>query len=168
MTYAILDKFDLFICICALLTTIVNVAFFRNVTSTFIASFIFMMVQSCSVLLTEPLRDWISTMDINTARAMFYFGFAFIDILMVLLLYKIHIKAEIKTNFLSRFLCRCLQGMALLQVLRFIDRQYGGDWLGFVYMYTIPGANLAVASALVFFTAKEVLANIKSSGIKGV
>lgn len=166
--FQLLDKVDESVTVVSFLVLLANLFLVRKLTSVTMATIAFLVVQACSLALADFLIFDVAAINKDVARVLFYFTFAFIDIAAVVLLYKLHVRLSIEFSHCAKFMIRMLQFLAILQVLRFLDRQWGPDVLGAIYTYGIPSINFALCLVLIFFSIKQMKAEKGFSGIKGV
>ena len=146
---------------------VVHVLLLRRLTSVSIALTVFLIVQSLGIILKYPLRETVASYDVDVGRLAFYMSFAFIDLIGVLVIYRLHALLHIQFNLCTRYVVRMLQLFALLQTARLLDRQFELNVLGLVYKYAIPSINISILLVLLFYTAKQVIDEKGFSGIRG-
>ncbi|MCT8857568.1 hypothetical protein K5M76_09445 [Shewanella xiamenensis] len=147
---------------------IVHVVWLRRLSSESIAVVVFLVVQSLGVILKYPIRGAISSYDVDVGRLVFYMTFAFIDIISVVMIYKLHSFLNQKFSSCAKYLAFCLQSFAMLQIVRLLDRQIGPDLLGLIYKYSIPSMNVSILIVMIFFTVKLIQHQKGFSGIRGI
>lgn len=167
MNNAFLDNLDTIIAVLTVVVLLGNLLIFKRLSSCGIAAIGFTVVQSLSVLLTAPIRDSLSAFSPQLSLVVHYFTFAFVDLIAIVLIYKIHNSMNVRIGFSSNFVVRSLQLLALLQVARFFDRRFEFEILESVYRYSIPAINVAVVGALTYFTLINFIKSRDMAGIKG-
>lgn len=167
MSFALLDHLDAFIAGVAAVVTVFNLVYFRRLNSVCVAAIGFVLVQALSVLITTPIRDVMSGVHPRAAIVLFYFTFAFIDLLAIVVIYRLHNALEIEFDSVANISVKALQALAALQVIRYLDRAFGINILKEVYTYAVPSLNVALLMVLIFGTvvaASEVKA---MTGVRG-
>lgn len=162
---AFIDKLVAFLTLAIVLT---NLLVLKNVTSVTLAATAFLVVQAISIVMTPFIVGDVSQMSKELARVLFYIPYAFVDLVAVLFISRVHSQFRLKIDGVTNFVVRCLQFMAVLQVVRYIDREFAWDLLGLFYRHAIPTANLAIAMVITYATIKLVIRSNGMSGLKGV
>lgn len=141
--------------------------FFKSPGSISVAAFGFLLVQLSSFFMINALIvDGVLT-DPLLVRIAWYFGFAFINLAAIFLISRMHSWLDIEFEPSAAFTVRCLQFMAVLQVVSFIDRHYFNDVLALIYHYAIPAVNLAVLIYLISSVAMASIRNSRADFFKG-
>lgn len=167
MPYEFLDFLDLFVTIVAASVLTFNLVYFNKLSSIGITAVGFVLVQAISVLLTQPIRTGLYNLNPHMALLVFYFFFAFMNLLAIVTIYRLHKTLARAIEWPAELCVRCLQALALIQVGRCLDRMVFWDSFGVIYQYSIPSINLAITLTLVFYTYREYASSRKMSGIKG-
>lgn len=168
LTNELLDYIGVAVEITLVALLIVHVVWLRRFSSESIAVVVFLVVQSLGVILKYPIRSAVSSYDVDVGRLVFYMTFAFIDIIGVLMIYKLHSFLQLRFSVCSKYLAFSLQAFALLQIVRLLDRQIGFDLLGLVYKYSIPSINVSILIVMIFYTVKLIQNQKGFSGIRGI
>lgn len=168
MPYEFLDQLDLFITSVAAVVLTFNLIYFNRLSSIGITAIGFVLVQAISVLLTQPIRNGLYNLNPSMALLAFYFIFAFMNLLAIVVIYRLHKSLSRPIEWPAELCVRCLQALALIQVIRCVDRMMLWDSLGVVYQYSIPIFNLVIILTLIFYTYREYAFSRKMSGIKGI
>lgn len=162
-----LDHLDAFISVSAFILTMFNLIYFRRMSSHCIAAIGFIIVQALSNVITAPIRDVLSGLYPNFSLVLFYFSFAFIDLVAIVVIYRLHRLNSISIAPATNFCVRCIQFLAVIQVLRYVDRVFGLNLLTDVYRHVVPGVNLSILMVICFSTVTLVLHQKSLSGVKG-
>lgn len=145
---------------CSLLTM-------NRLPSVFFAGCGFLLVQLTSYFMIIFVRDIgkVTPEHTDIVRVVWYFGFAFFNLLYVVVIYRIHRAMQTNFDFGARFICYALFALAIIQVLRFIDRQSDLNWLMVFYKYSVPAINVACVTVLL---GGLIVAMLQSRGFTGV
>jgi hypothetical protein len=110
-------------------------------------------VQSVSVAFTRYIIVDIGKSDPHLASLVFYFGYAFLDLAVVVSVYVLHNKKSIPLNWLSYTLVAGFSLLGTFQIVRFYDVNLRVGMLNDVYSATILGINVIVCMALTLYVA---------------
>lgn len=168
MTNIFLDNLDQLIAFITAAIVVANLVIFRRLNTCGIAAVGFAIVQSLSVLVTGPIRESLFSYSPQLSLVVFYFTFAFIDLIAIVVIYRIHNTLDVVIGASSNFVVRSLQLLALLQIARFVDRKLEFELLGTAYQYMVPAMNFAILAVLSFFTVKNYLNSRNMAGLKGI
>lgn len=168
MSNFILDSLDLKITFAALILIVVNLILTKRINSVLITTLAFLLVQSISFAFIALVRDSQSDLSPFMTRVVWYFGFAFVDLLAVVLIYKLHSALKEIYSLSATTAVWVLLYLGALQVLSFVDRQYGYDLLAFLYKWSIPACNVAILMMLAVSTVMLGMQKRGYSGIKGI
>lgn len=167
MPYWFLDHLDSMIAATAVLIAVVNFIYFRRLSSVAVGAVGFMLVQALSVLITVPIRDVLPQYYPDLARLVFYFSFAFIDLIAIVIIYRLHRQLSLSFSAAAKMIVGALQFLAAIQVLRYIDRAIEFDLLADIYQYSVPIVNIAIILTLCFSTVVMFVNQKSMVGIKG-
>lgn len=159
MDLALLDQF---LTVVSWLLLFLNMAS-KRVNSVFLVCIVLVAYQSLSTIIRPLIINGVSLHDVENGRILYYFGFSFISIAAVVLLGRLHIMYALPVSFVSNFYARALQAIALIQVLRYIDRRSGADLLVYVYSHGIPALNLAAVIIVTHATGKLFYSRYKQN-----
>lgn len=168
MPYNFLEYLDSAVSYTVLALVFLNIAFNRKLSSVGIASIGFLFVQACSLVLAKPIREDLFEFDPQLSEVAFFFTFAFIDLIAIVVIYRLHNIAAASIERSAIIVVRCLQLLAIGQVLRFIDRKLDLNLLFNVYQYFVPACNTAILMTLVYYTIKQFMYERNSAGVKGI
>jgi hypothetical protein len=167
MPYWFLDYLDSMIAITAVLIAVVNFIYFRRLSSVAIGAVGFMLVQALSVLITVPIREVLPQYYPDLARLAFYFSFAFIDLIAIVIIYRLHRQLSLSFSSAAKMTVGALQFLAALQVLRYLDRTIELNLLAVFYQYSVPIVNIAIILTLCFSTVVMFVNQKSMVGVKG-
>ncbi len=134
---------------------VVHVLNWEGISSGFITCFVYFGVQGLGFIIRPIVIDYISPINIEVGRLFYYFGFAFIDLVAIVLITKIHKEFVIVFSFPTLSVLFILKALAVIQVIRLIDRQVGIDLLASIYSHSLPSLNMAVIAFLLFDLIKN-------------
>ncbi len=147
---------------CVLAVVVLHIKNWTGLSSAFISSIVFLVVQGISLISTPFIVEELSEIDKLLARYVFYFGFAFVNLIAVWGIFQIHLNSGNLFSKYSSAVVRLLQSLALIQVIRLVDRQIGLDCLGMAYQYIIPACNVAIVTLLLL----DLLTHTKNHKIR--
>ncbi|PKM17441.1 MAG: hypothetical protein CVV11_19980 [Gammaproteobacteria bacterium HGW-Gammaproteobacteria-15] len=163
----LLEYLDRAITITALVALCLSLLTINKLPSVFFAGCGFLLVQLTSYFMIVFVRDLGKFVPehADLVRVVWYFGFAFFNLLYVVVIYRIHRAMQARFDFGARFICSSMFCLAIIQVLRFTDRHLEINVLGEFYKYSIPAINVACVTVLV---GGLVLASLSTRGFTGV
>lgn len=168
MSFEFLDSLDLMITFSVLLLLFINLLLVKRFGSVVITVIAYLIVQALSFAFVELLRDGGEYLGAYFTRLIWYFGFAFVNLLAVVVIYRGHNALREPYSIASRSTSSILMFFALLQVASFFDRQYGTDALATFYMWAIPVGNVAIFTLLAVSSVLMLLQKKGYSGAKGI
>lgn len=148
----LLVALDQYLTVAAWLLLIANLASKRVVNSVLLVCMMLVCYQTLSVIVRPLIIDFVSVYDKDIGRILYYFGFAFISLASVAALARLHFINAVPASFFSNFYAWALQAIAVIQVLRYIDRRAGTEYLEYVYSHGIPAINLAAVVLVAYGT----------------
>lgn len=147
-----LALFDQYLTAVAWLLLIANLASKRVVNSVLLVCIMLVCYQTLSIIVRPLIIEVVSVYDKDIGRILYYFGFAFISLASVAALARLHFVYAVPASFFSNFYAWALQGIAVIQVVRYIDRRAGTDYLIDIYSHGIPAINLAAVVLVTYGT----------------
>lgn len=147
-----LAAFDQYLTVVAWLLLIANLASKRVPSSVLLVCIVLVCYQTLSTVIRPLIIDFVSVYDKDIGRILYYFGFAFISLTSVFALARLHFVYAVPASFFSNFYAWALQAIALIQVVRYIDRRAGTDYLVYVYSHGIPALNLMAVVLVAYGT----------------
>ncbi|WP_220769273.1 hypothetical protein [Shewanella sp. MBTL60-007] len=153
-----LSKLEIATMVVLLVFAVLNITQFSKPSSTGIAAWGVLFVLLISIFISDRLINELADYSVGFTRLVWYFGFAAVDLLAIMAIYKLHIKLSVEFDKVAVFCVRMLQLLAIIQVVRFFDRHVL-DVLGSIYQVAIPSINaimvIVVASATAVSLSKK-------------
>lgn len=146
----ILGDIELVTTLVLLSLSVLHITYFKKINSYGIANGVFLFVMLLSVFISDKLIHHLSGYGVGFTRLVWYFGYAAVDLLAVVAISKIHLKVGVEFDKVAVFSVRMLQALAILQIVRFLDR-HTIDIFGDFYQIAIPSIN--GITAIVLFSA---------------
>lgn len=146
-----LEHLDQFLTIIALLLFLVNLVVNR-LNSLVLVCAVVLCVQIISTIVRPLIINYVSPVSIEIGRILYYFGFSFICLFGVYLLGRLHAAYAVPVSFVSTFYARVLQFVAVLQLLRYVDRASENEYLKGFYSHAIPALVIATMILLTHTT----------------
>lgn len=143
-----LAHLDAGILIATTLLSVICIKALNKVSTAVILSFTFLFVQCLSVVVTRPLVSTLGEAWPGGATIVFYFGFAFIDILMIYVIAASHEHLRVRPNFLTHFAVVIYCSFSVIQVARYFDRLTEVNILEEFYKCAVPTLNLVMLFSL--------------------
>lgn len=156
-----LAKFDQYLTLLAWLLLIVNLASKRVVNSVLLVCIVLVCYQTLSTVIRPLIIDNVSVYSKEVGRVLYYFGFAFISLISVAALARLHLVYAVPATLFSTYYAWALQIIAVLQVARYIDRRAGIDYLVYAYSHGIPALNFAAVVLVSYGTGLSFYYRIK-------
>lgn len=168
MSNTFLDSLDVLFTLSAVFLLCVNLLTVKKINSVFIATLAFIFVQGISFAFVELVRDSADKLSVISVRMIWYFGFAFANLVAVMVIYKLHRAVSEIYSIAANSTAAILMFFGILQVVSFFDRQYGYDFLATIYGWLIPIGNMAIVTLLAVSTVMLIMRKNGYSGIKGI
>lgn len=148
-----LEHLDQFLTVIALLLFLVNLAA-KRLNSLVLVCAVVLGIQIVSTIVRPIIINYVSPLSIEVGRILYYFGFSFICLSGVYLLGQLHAAYAVPISFVSNFYARILQFVAVLQVVRYLDRVSGNEYFQAIYSHSIPAL---VVATMILLTHTTIL-----------
>lgn len=105
----------------------------------------------------QPFVMSLSTHDKIAGPSVWYVTWAFVEILCLWCIYKIHHWYQIPASKLTRYIMVCFLSLCALQFMRYADRVvFDFNLLAVVYKYVIVSINISVVPFAMFWLIKDI------------
>lgn len=152
-----LEHLDQFLTVIALILFLINLAA-KRLNSLVLVCAVVLGIQIVSTIVRPIIINYASPYSLELGRILYYFGFSFICLSGVYLLGQLHASYAVQVTFISTFYARVLQFVAVLQIIRYIDRVSGNEYLHNIYTHMIPAL---VVSTMVLLTHATIIVFLK-------
>jgi hypothetical protein len=152
-----LDRFFWLICLLLLV-----VSFIYKLE---ISSRIALTVWVLGNLLMDQLQPFVMDLAISNralGASLWYVTWAFIEVICIWFIYKIHSAYQLPASKLTRYIMFCFLSLCALQLMRYADRVvFETDLLLAIYKYVIVSINISVVPFAMLWLVKDMRADKK-------